>query len=56
MAANWLRKPENQQKIKRTARRFWDRFQQQRRGRDAQTDRPSDVAPRADAPRDPKRR
>lgn len=30
MASNWLRKPENQQKIKRTARSLWDRLQQRR--------------------------
>ena len=30
MAANWLRKPENQERIKRTARDVWGKFQQRR--------------------------
>lgn len=25
--ANWLRKPENQEKVKRTAKRFWQKRQ-----------------------------
>ncbi|GAB3679513.1 hypothetical protein [Salinisphaera aquimarina] len=31
MAANWLRKPENQQRIKRTARQLWSRFNDRKR-------------------------
>ena len=33
MAANWLRKPENQERIKRTARDVWGKFQQRRESR-----------------------
>lgn len=33
MAANWLRKPENQERIKRTARNVWGKFQQRREAR-----------------------
>tara|TARA_Y100001968_G_C19037952_1_gene563021 strand:+ start:416 stop:616 length:201 start_codon:yes stop_codon:yes gene_type:complete len=33
MAANWLRKPENQERIKRTARDVWGKFQQRREAR-----------------------
>lgn len=38
MAANWLKKPENQEKIKRKAQQFWDQFQQARRSDDNQAD------------------
>lgn len=37
MAANWLRRPENQEKIKRTARDVWGRFQRYRQTRQTPT-------------------
>ncbi|ERJ20143.1 hypothetical protein SSPSH_000692 [Salinisphaera shabanensis E1L3A] len=33
MAANWLRKPQNQERIKRTARDVWGKFKQRRDAR-----------------------
>ncbi len=35
-AANWLRKPENQQKVKRTARQLWDKYQKRKGIKNAQ--------------------
>lgn len=36
-AANWLRKPQNQEKIKRGARQLWSRYQRFRSGSGTQT-------------------
>jgi len=33
MAMNWLRNPQNQAKVKRTARQFYDRYQKSRSAR-----------------------
>ncbi|MEC9482990.1 MAG: hypothetical protein UMU75_06625 [Halomonas sp.] len=33
--ANWLRKPENREKVKRTARQLWTRYQGQKSARDS---------------------
>lgn len=44
LAMNWLRKPENQERIKSTARDVWGRFQEHRNaratGRTDATERP----------------
>lgn len=45
MAANWLKKPENQEKVKRTARDLWSRLQQNRSTSDtgsAHTEEPAE--------------
>jgi hypothetical protein len=45
MAMNWLRKPENQERIKRTARDVWGRFQQRRNGSTADKPGSGDQSP-----------
>lgn len=41
MAMNWLRNPQNQAKVKRTARQLYDRYQQSRSGRGTADKNPS---------------
>lgn len=56
LAVNWLRKPENQERIKRTARDVWGHFQERRNAR-ASGQPQADNAPAASRPSaDPARR
>lgn len=48
-AANWLRKPQNQEKVKRGARQLWSRYKRFRNGSSTQTG----GARRADRPNTP---
>lgn len=62
-AANWLRKPENQQKVKRTARQLWDKYQKRKGTKNAQPEvrpanrnaqgRNTETQPTADRPGNP---
>lgn len=45
LAINWLRKPENQERIKSTARDVWGRFQERRNARGTANPDASDRAP-----------
>lgn len=42
LAMNWLRKPENQQRIKSTARDVWGKFQARRNERAGRDETPAD--------------
>ena len=50
MAMNWLRKPENQERVKRTARDVWGRFQAHRNARATTDAGRTDRAPAASRP------
>jgi hypothetical protein len=53
MAANWLRKPQNQERIKRTARDVWGKFKQRRDARNGSRVEDSNPNAARDANRTP---